>query len=353
MKSLELLKELVKFQSLDRDSSKGVLDYCDTYLKRHGIQTEVLENNGYKMLVCEIGNGEKTIVLNGHLDIVSADKEDFEVYEKDGNLYGRGTADMKAGCASLMETIIRLRDKDLPCKVMLQLVTDEEIGGLNCSKYLVEKGYLGDFVICGEPTNLNIGLQAKGILQIDMDIHGKSAHGSRPWQGVNAITKTLEIYNNILDLPFSREKSELYDSPSINLSKLNGGEAYNKVPDLCSMSLDIRFLPEQKPEEILEQINSLIEGEATINLIGDPVKTKIDDDYVRKLKAVIKDTTEKEPQIFGQHGSADSRFFSKLNIPAIEFGPSGANWHGKNEYVNIESMKEYENILEKFIMNMK
>jgi succinyl-diaminopimelate desuccinylase len=248
-----------------------------------------------------------------------------------------------------MCALVDLNNEILACKVQLQLVSDEEQDGENCSKYLTKQGYLGDFVVCGEPTNLGIGVQAKGILQIDIEIFGKSAHGSRPWQGENAIIKAYEIFNLITKLPFAKEKSEFYEFPSINLSKIEGGNIYNKVPDYCKMSLDIRFLPHQKIDEILIQIKSVAGDKVIIYSEGDPVKTDINDPYVKKLIGSISSVSKQgSVSTFGQHGSADTRFFSVFNIPAVEFGPCGENWHGDDEYVTFKSVELYKEILVQF-----
>lgn len=353
MKYLKLLSELVRIESVDRNGSNEAIDFCEKWLLENGLESKILVNNGYKSLVCEIGEGIKTLIFNGHLDVVSAKEGQFIPIEDGGRLYGRGTADMKAGCAAMMAAFAELKDSELPCKIQLQLVTDEEIGGLNCSMYLVEEGFKGDFVICGEPTNLGLGIQAKGILQLDIEVFGKSAHGSRPWEGDNAILRAMGLFNQITELPFAKESSELYDFPSINLSKIEGGEVYNKVPDYCKMSLDIRFLPEQNIDEIMNQIMGLGIENIRIHAAGDPVKTKVNNKHVLELAQIVEKKLNNPPRIFGQHGSADTRFFSKYSIPAIEFGPCGGNWHGDEEYVDIESFYNYIEILKKFALDFK
>lgn len=353
MNTITLLKKLIEFKSTNQNISNEAIEFCKEYLMNNGIDSIILEKNNFKSLIAEIGNGNKTLILNGHLDVVSCKEELFIPFETDGKLYGRGSADMKAGVAAMLQAFVELKIEELPCKLQLQLVTDEEIGGANCSNYIVEQGYKGDFVICGEPTNLGIGVQAKGILQIDIEVFGKSAHGSRPWEGDNSLVKAYQIFQEINRLPFALEKSELYECPSINLSKLVGGDAYNKVPDYCKMSLDIRFLPEQDYMEILSQIKEITGDTITIHAYGDPVKTKITDNYVKLLSETTEKYTKATTKIFGQHGSADTRFYSKFDIPAVEFGPIGANWHGDEEYVDIASVNTYKEILKDFALNFK
>lgn len=353
MNCIELTKELIKIDSSNLAGANAAIDFCEKLLLQNKLNPKLIINNGFKTLICTIGEGDRKIILNGHLDIVSFKAGQLTPYEKDGKLYGRGSADMKSGAAAMISAFLELKNENLPCKVELQLVTDEETGGNNCSKYLAEKGFRGDFVICGEPTQIGIGVQAKGVLQIDMEFFGKSAHGSRPWQGDNSIIKSYKNFEKILELPFAKEKSELYDCPSINLAKIIAGDVYNKVPDYCKMSLDIRFLPEQQAEEILMQIESVVDAKIHIHEILDPVTTKVDDIYVKELSKSIRKILNVEPKIFGQHGSADTVYYSKYDIPAVEFGPSGANWHGDEEYVIIDSIYNYKDILKDLILNIK
>lgn len=352
MDCIEITKELIKIDSSNLEGANKAIDFCEDILLSNGLKSEIIENNGFKTLVCTIGTGDKKIILNGHLDIVPGKAEQFAPYIEDRNLYGRGSADMKSGAAAMITTMLKLKNEELPCQVQLQLVTDEETGGFNCSKYLVDNGFIGDFVICGEPTQLGIGVQAKGILQVYLEFLGKSAHGSRPWQGDNAIIKSYEAFKAIENLPFTKEKSELYNCPSVNLSKIEGGDVYNKVPDYCKMCIDIRFLPEQDPMEIIRQIKEATGVEVHIHSIGDAVKTKIDDIYVTKLSQSVSKITNSKVELFGQHGSADTRFYSKYGIPAVEFGPIGQNWHGDGEFVMVDSVYIYEQMLIDFILSL-
>lgn len=350
---LDVLKDLIRVPSTSPEETKTLIMYCRDWLEARGIGTTILEKNGFFSLVAKIGSGKKKIILNGHLDVVSAKPEQFEPYEKNGRLYGRGAADMKAGVAVMLSVMENLRKEPLDVAVELQLVSDEEIGGLNGTKYLVEMGYSGDFVICAEPTQLGIALQAKGILQLDIEVPGISAHGSRPWEGENAILKALAIFKAIEELPFAKESSELYAHPSINLAKINGGTVYNKVPDVCIMGLDIRYVPGQKEDEIIKQIQDVAgDSRVVVQAAGNAVNTSLSDPYILALKESTAKFVD-EPRLFGQHGSADTRFYAKLHIPAIEFGPTGSNWHGDEEYVEIASMETYRNILLDFIRSLK
>lgn len=341
----ELLKELILIDSTTIDGANQAVEFCKQWLLEHDLEPEIIENNGYKMLICEVGEGDKTIVFNGHVDVVTGKKEQFVPKEQGGRIYARGAADMKAGVAAMMTAMADLASQPPGVKIQLQIVSDEEIGGFNCSGFLVDNGYRGDFVICSEPTQLGIALQAKGALRLEVDVHGTSAHGSRPWEGENAILNAYKAYEKILELPFTKESSEFYPGPSVNLAIISGGEVFNKVPDRCVMSLDIRYLPGQNPDEIIKQIKGVTKGDVRVKMNGIPVATKKDNPFITSLRPIVEKHIGGEATLFGQHGSADTQFFFAEGIPSVEFGPSGANWHGDEEYIEYQSIETYKRIL--------
>ncbi|KAF0820513.1 Acetylornithine deacetylase [Bacillus sp. ZZV12-4809] len=345
-----LLKDLISINSSSKEGANQAIEYCHQWLSGHDLPSRIIENNGYKMAVCEIGSGDRTVIFNGHVDVVSGKEEQFIPAEIRDKIYGRGAADMKAGVAAMMCAVKELKNMPIGVKIQLQIVSDEEIGGFNCSGYLAEQGYRGDFVICSEPTQLGIALEAKGVIRLDIEIEGDPAHGSRPWEGINAIEKAFEIHQKLLELPFAKESSEFFPHPSINLAKINGGDVYNKVPEKCVMSYDIRYLPQQNHEEIIKQIEDITDGEIIMNMFSKPLVTERDNPFILMLEPIVEKYTEDKAVFFGQHGSADTVFFANYGIPAIEFGPTGMNWHGDKEYVLPHSIHLYEKMLIGFAM---
>ena len=343
---MSLLKELIRIDSSTLEKSNGAIEFANEYLKQNGVSGKIINNKGFKSYVATIGTGKKTLVLNGHMDVVSGNKSQFNPLENSGRIIGRGSADMKAGCAAMMNTMITLKDKNPGCRVMLQLVPDEETGGYHGTKFLVDQGYIGDFVICAEPTNLNISIQSKGIIRLDIESYGIAAHGSRPWEGDNAILKAIENYSRIENLPIMNTGTDYYKKSTVNLARISGGDIYNRVPANSTIGLDIRFVPHLDPEEILADIKKTVDGKVTLFGIEHSVDVSPDNPFVRQLSESITNIVPEFPvQLTAQHGGSDARFFTARGIPAVDFGPKGDFWHGNNEYVEIESIYQLETIL--------
>src|SRR3954462_15289301 len=207
------------------------------------VAATVGSHNGLPVIAATVGpESGPAIVLHGHLDVVPGHESQFEPRVEGDRLFGRGAYDMKGGLAAMMCATRDLAAQSA-VRVHFVCVSDEESDEAEArgSDYLVEKGYTGDFAITGEPTDLHIGIQAKGVLALRIEVAGTAAHGSTPWLGDNAIMKAVDAFRRIEAMPFTRESSEMFDRPSVSLGRIMGGDAMNKVPDICTIDVDIRF----------------------------------------------------------------------------------------------------------------
>jgi succinyl-diaminopimelate desuccinylase len=220
------------------------------------------------------------------------------------------------------------------------------------SDYVVAKGYTGDFAITGEPTDLRIGVQAKGVLALRIEVTGTAAHGSTPWEGDNAVLKAVDVFRSIQAMPFAREASELFDRPSISLGRIMGGDRINKVPDFCVIDVDIRYLPGQDADAILEAIRAIPDTSVEIVLSREPVVVDREDPHVAALAAVISDWTPADRISIGRDGASDANSFIRAGVPAVEFGPVGGGHHGPDEWVSVQSLERYRKALVDFVHSL-
>jgi succinyl-diaminopimelate desuccinylase len=236
-------------------------------------------------------------------------------------------------------------------RVRFLCVPDEEAEDVDerSTDELVRGGMQADFAITGEPTNLHIGIEAKGVLAMRIDVSGRAAHGSTPWLGDSAVLKAFDVFRRIEAMDFARESSELFDRPSINLGRIEGGDVFNKVPDRCEMIVDIRYLPGQDPGAILAQIRALPDVTVTKTLMRRPAHVERTNPYVRALRDAAARTTEGEALSVGRDGASDAISFLEVGIPAVEFGPTGGGHHGPEEWVSIASMRRYREALTAFV----
>ena len=142
-----------------------------------------------------------------------------------------------------------------------------------------------------------------------------------------------------MSIDISQESgTTLYALPPLICARLIDGPSYksNVVPDSCDMSIDIRYLPKQSKEAILKEIQGVTDADIEIHHASIPVDNDINDPHIQLLLSSIEQNTGKpSPKVFGQHGYADTGYFLKHGVPAVEFGPSGTNWHGDDEYADL------------------
>jgi succinyl-diaminopimelate desuccinylase len=265
-------------------------------------------------------------------------------------LIGRGAYDMKGALAALMCAVRDVADQDA-VRVRFVCVPDEESEDVEdrSTDALVRDGLRGDFAVTGEPTDLHIGVQAKGVLAVRVEITGTAAHGSTPWLGDNAILKAHDAFRRIETLPFSRESSDLFDRPSINLARIDGGDAFNKVPDLCTMDVDIRFLPNQDAGDILAQIRAIGDLRILKVFAREPAIVPRTNPYVLALREAVGRLIEGDALSVGRDGSSDAISFLEAGVPAVEFGPVGGGHHGPHEWVSVSSLTRYRRALGHFV----
>ena len=351
-----LAERLISYDTSRAEELVAAAGFVKGWLESRDIEVQHHDHHGLPVLVAEVGPTRQDapcVVLHGHLDVVPARPEQFQPRVEDDKLIGRGAYDMKGGLAGMM---CALKDAERQDRVRVRLicVPDEESEELDerATEVAVQRGLGGDFAITGEPTDLHIGVEAKGVLAMRVEVHGRAAHSSTPWLGDNAVLKAVDVFRAIESLPFSRTSSEMFDRPSINLGRIHGGDAINKVPDECTMAVDVRYLPGQDPSEILDEVRSIPQIDVTRTFIWPPVSVARDNPYVQALREAVGRSTRGEALSVGRDGASDAASFLGAGIPAVEFGPEGGGHHGPDEWVSVASLARYRRALSDFVREL-
>jgi succinyl-diaminopimelate desuccinylase len=348
-----LAERLITYDTSTQDGMQSAAGFVKGWLEARDVEVTGTIHNGRPVLTATVGPDEgPTVVLHGHLDVVPGRPEQFTPRVEGDRLYGRGAYDMKGGLAAMMCAVHDLA-AERQVRVHFVCVSDEESEEIEArgSDYLVEQGFVGDFAITGEPTDMHIGIQAKGVLAMRIEVTGTAAHGSTPWVGDNAVLKAVDVFRRIEGLPFARESSDLFDRPSINLGRIVGGDALNKVPDLCVIDVDVRYLPGQDAEEIRAAVDALPDVTVVKTFHRQPAIVEREDPYVQALGEAI---SRVAPPIaerlgVGRDGASDAISFIEAGVPAVECGPVGDGHHGPQEWVSIRSLGDYRRTLVEFV----
>jgi succinyl-diaminopimelate desuccinylase len=348
-----LAERLISYDTSRPEELVVAAGFVKGWLESRDIEVRDFDHNGLPVLVAETGAPAPEapcVVFHGHLDVVPAPEAQFEPRIEGDRLIGRGAYDMKGGLAAMMCALKDLEDQDR-VRVRFICVPDEESEETDdrSTDAIVKRGLGGDFAITGEPTDMHIGVEAKGVLVMRIVVRGRAAHSSTPWLGDNAVLKAIDVFRAIGSLPFSRESSEMFDRPSINLGRISGGRALNMVPDECTMAVDVRYLPGQDAGEILAQVRQIPEIDVTKTFIWPPVTVARTDPFVQGLREAVARSTSGEVMSVGRDGASDAASFIQAGIPAVEFGPAGAGHHGPEEFVSLSSLARYRRALGDFV----
>lgn len=355
---LQLSQRLVTFDSSQPEGIRTCTDFALGWLEGHEIRARTFDLEGLPVLDATVGEGPVTVVLHAHLDVVPGKKDQFIPHVDNEFLWGRGAYDMKGATAAMFCVMSDLAAQDarepLGIRVRLLCVPDEEDDKpkeLRGTEAAVQRGLVGDFVICGEPTDLHVGIQAKGVLDVRIEVEGRGAHGATPWLGVNAIERAMDVFDRLKLLPFAQESSRFYDRPSINLGRISGGDRINQVPERCIMDVDIRFLPEQPVERVREELMTLAVPGCRVTEMyrRPPAKVDSKDPFLVRLRAAARLHSADEVQLVGRDGTNDGTYFLQRGIPSVEFGPVGSGHHGPQEKVTIRSLRAYRVALLDFL----
>jgi succinyl-diaminopimelate desuccinylase len=351
-----LAERLISYDTSRPEELLVAAGFVKGWLESRDIEVHEYDHNGLPVLVAEAGASAPEapcVVFHGHLDVVPAPEEQFKPRVEGDRLIGRGAYDMKGGLAAMMCALKDLERQDR-IRVRFICVPDEESEETDdrSTDAIVKRGIGGNFAITGEPTDMHIGVEAKGVLVMRIVVHGRAAHSSTPWLGDNAVLKAIDVFRAISSLPFSRESSEMFDRPSINLGRISGGRALNMVPDECTMAVDVRYLPGQDPGEILSQVRQIPEIDVTKTFIWPPVTVARTDPFVQGLRDAVARSISGEVMSVGRDGASDAASFIQAGIPAVEFGPGGAGHHGPEEFVSLSSLARYRRALGDFVRTL-
>ena len=323
----KILKNLMSFKTIDGRSLEfdKLFEYIKSILPNNLYQTMYEFNNKKSLVISNSESKNLDLIICTHIDVVYGDDETMKYKEDETNIYGRGAIDMKGQVAVILSLI---KNNTFNTKYAVFITSDEEIDG-NCCKELM-KIYNSKLAIVPDGGNhFELIEEEKGLIQLKLTANTISAHASTPFDGENAILKLLNVYNKLIKkypLPVSEEDYKT----SINLSKINGGDSINKVPDNATMYLDIRYTSDVTLEGIL-------------------FKTDINNKLIKKYIQTCEEVLNRKIVVKKVTSTSDGIYFSEKNIPTIIMNPSGGNAHSQNEYVNIDSLKKLYEIFEKFI----
>ena len=261
MSEIQILEELVKYNTVKDKENEKILTYIEDYLKGLGFCIERKE----RYLVMSIGK-EPILSFIGHSDTVNYidgwSTEPFKLTVKGDDVYGLGACDMKSGIAAFLQALKEADLNKLKRGIKIFITYDEEIAFSGIKEIIKENIEIPEYVIVGEPTDNQIITGCKGLLAVRIKTIGKKVHSSRPDKGKSAnleMIKLLHELQNFYEKEIQVEKDENYEVPytTMNIGLINGGNSINSVSDKCESFLDFRIVKEEHIEKIKQKLKEL------------------------------------------------------------------------------------------------
>ncbi len=319
---------------------------------------------GRANVIARIGpTGRTPLVLNGHLDVVGVagmSHAPFAPDVRDGNMYGRGSTDMKGGVAAMCVAAARAAVRSaLASEIIITAVCDEEYESIG-TRALLAQGLRATGAIITEPTRLAIAPAHKGFAWIEVVLHGRAAHGSRYDVGIDAnrhaglLLAALDRYEQDV---LTTRLHPLLGRASLHASSIAGGTGWSTYAERCTLHLERRTLPGESGERALADVRTLCDElaasrpgfQADVSLVcaQPPLDLAIDAPLVTAVQAACS-ANGMQPRIAGLSCWTDAALFAEAGIPALCFGPGDiARAHSATEWVEVAELERATEILER------
>jgi succinyl-diaminopimelate desuccinylase len=361
---VKFCQELVRIKSVNPPGDElPMAEFVASTLEKAGLEVELISHNKTRASVlARLKSSHKipSLLFNGHLDTVPVGTEKwvhdpFEAEMAEGKIWGRGTADMKGGLAALMVAVKRLAEGQAPLQgdLILAATAGEETDSLGATS-IASRPDLGPVqaVLIPEPSYNDLYVAEKGALWLELSTQGKTAHGSMPEQGKNAIMMMVTLINELKNLVIPYQEHPLLGGFTQSVNTMTGGVKTNVVPDQCVVSMDMRTVPGQDHLAILGQVKDLIadisrhfpDFKASVRVTNNrpPLETPPNEPVVQCFMDVVAEVTGKRPVPKGGRYYTDAvAFVPVLRTPMIICGPGDARLaHQPDEHVEVPKLIE-------------
>ena len=357
----ELAAQLVAIESINPDLAAGgsgevalarfVAEWCE----RAGLETTLSELAPGRANVVAIARGSgggRSLVLNAHMDTVGVAgmTDPFVPRFENGRLYGRGAQDMKGSLAACMLAAVDAKQRGLRGDVIVTAVADEEFASIGTEA--VAAGMRADAAIVTEPTELQVAVAHRGFVHLEVEVHGRAAHGSRPELGIDAIAKMGRVLVGIEQLDERLRATPAHPrlgSGSVHASLIEGGQEFSSYPARCALQAERRTIPGESAQLAEREVREIVaragEGDPDFRadvrapISREPFEVAEDAEIVESVRRHATRVLGSAPPTVGVPFWADSALLAGAGIPTVVFGPSGEGLHSEVEWVDVESLE--------------
>lgn len=371
--SRQILSKLIEFNTVSRESNLALIEFISTYLKGFDIPCQLFFNtegskaNLFATIGPDIAGG---VGLSGHTDVVPVDGQawtlpPFSMTERDGCLFGRGSADMKGFIACVLAAVPQFLAAPLKQPVHFAFSYDEEVGCLGVRSLLADlqqRPHKPSVCIIGEPTLMKPVLGHKGKLAMRCNIQGAACHSAYAPQGVNAIEYAAQLIGKLGEIGQHLRSPQLHDPrfdppfSTVQTGVISGGRALNIVPAECQFDFEVRALPSDDPQTVADQMQQFAKDELLPKMHAVDKQTAIEFSQLSaypglatdakspaaRLIALLSQCDDFSTVAFGTEGG----LFDKAGIATVVCGPGSIEQaHKPDEFISIAQLDQCDAML--------
>lgn len=364
---IELTAKLVSINSVNSSLIPGaagegeIADYCVAWFEHHGFEAHRLEKTPGRPSVVGVRKGTgggRSLMLNGHYDTVTLagyDGDPLDPKIEDGKIYGRGSFDMKSGVAAMM--IAAVKAGKIAGDVIVCCVGDEEHASMGTEEVL--ERFSADAGIVTEPMSMEPTLWHKGFVWLDVTIHGRAYHGSRPEYGIDAIAKAGHFLAALDEFATTLNNSEGHPQlgpGSIHASIISGGEEASSYPASCTITIERRTIPGETPEQVEAEMIDILDDlvirvpdfsySIEMGLVRKPFETDEHSDIAQTVLRHAEKVMGRAPKLRAEPFWTDAALMLEAGIPCLLYGADGYGAHAELEWADVESINQLTQVLE-------
>lgn len=358
----DVITDLIRFKTETGNQAEIVscFDYVKNLFAGCKAEIEIYNKAGVApvILLANTPCKDFDILVVGHLDVVPAEADMFSPFIENGKMYGRGTLDMKSFAAVGLQSLEFVLTNNLPLKFGVLLSSDEEKGSYGLKSYLADNPELSsklvlDVDVAGDITK--IVAKCKNPVFVKITAEGKEAHGSTPWEGIDANEKLIRVLSNIRKIYpyYSKELPKPANTwiDTVHFAKISGGDVANVISNYAEALLDFRLTEKSTLKNLEDNLQkSLIEG-VSYQIVSSSTAVVMDEDnqFIQNYKKLAEQILDHKVEFEYIGGATDSREFAEKGSIVIMHSGSGEGMHAKGEFVELESVQKLSQIQIEFI----
>ncbi len=365
MELIKVIENLIKFRTETGNAQE--IEKCLAYVEK------LFSGSGAKVEVCRFENASPVLFIRnydadefdvaclGHLDVVPADDEMFKPYIKDGKMFGRGTLDMKSFAAVAFNSMFYVLQEKLPIKFAVILSTDEEKGSKSTHAFMDAHPKLKAKIVLDNDVGGDIRklvTKCKNPVFVKIMAEGKEAHGSTPWEGIDANEKLMMAWQKIRKLYpyFSKEMPEPKNKwiDTVHFAKIEGGDVANVISNHAEALLDFRLTENSSVDNLRRNLDKCMVDGVTYKIVSESTPVVMDEKnhYILDYKKFAEEILGQKIEFEHIGGATDSRSFAIRGSIVIMHSGTGDGMHAKGEFVEIDSVQQIADIQTRFLSKL-